>query len=257
MTLLPPLLPDEKLEQVNENIRLISKKDGLSFGTDAFLLAAYIARSPSSVAVDLGSGTGILPLLLLARNKVKRAVAVEVQEAFGDLIERNASLNQMQEKLEVLRCDLRTLPSAALPAECADIVLSNPPYMKADSGRANESQAKFIARHEICGDIFDFCRTASSLLKYGGKFYCVYRPDRLIDLLDAMRKNALEPKKMTLVHATASSAPSMALIEAKKGASPSLILTRPLFLTKQDKTTQTEDAARIYEACSFEDFWKV
>ncbi|MBO5306324.1 MAG: methyltransferase [Clostridia bacterium] len=257
MTPLPHLHPDEKIEKVNENINLISKKDGLTFGTDAFLLAAYMGKAPSALAVDLGSGTGILPLLLLAKQKIKKAVAVEVQEAFGDLIVRNAALNQMSNKLELLRCDLRELPSKALPAENADFVLSNPPYMKADSGKANESEAKFIARHEICGGIGDFCRAAASLLKYGGKFYCVYRPDRLVDLFDAMRRNSLEPKRMTLVHATARSAPSIALVEAKKGASPSLILTRPLFLTKEDKVTQTEDTKRIYETCSFEDFLKV
>lgn len=251
----PLLRSDEKIEKVNENISLISKKDGLTFGTDAFLLAAYIGKAPSALAADLGSGTGILPLLLLARDKVRCAVAVEVQEAFGELIARNASLNQMEDRIKVLRCDLRSLPSDALPAESADIVLSNPPYMKAQSGKPNASEAKFIARHEICGDIGDFCHTASALLKYGGKFYCVYRPDRLIDLFDAMRKNSLEPKRMTLVHATAASAPSIALIEAKKGAAPSLILTRPLFLTNEDKITQTRDAKRIYETCSFEDFF--
>lgn len=245
---------DERLESVNEDIRLISKKDGLTFGTDAFLLAAYMSRTPKALAVDLGSGTGILPLLLLARGKIGRAIAVEIQESFCDLIQRNAALNKRENQITLEACDLRALPTDTLQAESADIVLSNPPYMKADSGKANQSQAKFIARHEVCGDIFDFCRTASVLLKYGGKFYCVYRPDRLMDLLSAMRTCALEPKRMTFVHATAQTPPSMVLIEAKKGAAPSLILTRPLFLTKKDKITQTEDAARIYATCSFESF---
>ncbi|MBE6662162.1 MAG: SAM-dependent methyltransferase [Ruminococcaceae bacterium] len=257
MPTFPPLLPGEKLEKVNENISLIRKTDGLTFGTDAYLLAAYVGRSPNSLAVDLGSGTGILPLLLLAREKIGRAVAVEVQAAFGELIARNAALNQMTDRLTPLCVDLRELPSPSLPAECADIVLSNPPSMKADSGKLNPSEAKQIARHEICGDIRDFCRTASSILKYGGKFYCVYRPDRLVDLLDAMRHHGLEPKRMTLVHATANAAPSMVLVEAKKGAAPSLTLTRPLLLTEEDKVTQSEDAKRIYETCSFADFWKV
>ncbi len=246
---------NEKIETVNENIRLISKTDGLTFGTDAYLLAAYVAKSPSALAVDLGSGTGILPLLLLARDKIKKAVAIEVQESFCDLIARNAVLNQAEDDIKVLNRDVRELPTRELAAESADIVLSNPPYMKADSGKSNQSDAKFIARHEVCGDISDFCRAAASLLKYGGKFYCVYRPDRLIDLFDAMRKNKLEPKRMTLVHATSTSAPSMALVEAKKGAAPSLILTRPLILTESDGK-QTKDAERIYETGSFEEFLK-
>lgn len=255
MPLFPLINENEKIETVNENIKLISKKDGLNFGTDAYLLAAYVARSPSALAVDLGSGTGILPLLLLARKKIKKAVALEVQESFCDLIERNAALNEMSDKIETLHSDVRELPSSTLPSECADLVLSNPPYMTVDSGKANTSDAKFIARHEVLGDISDFCRAASSLLKYGGKFYCVYRPDRLVDLICAMRTHKLEPKRMTLVHATASSAPSMVLAEAKKGAAPSLILTRPLILTDAEGN-QTEDARRIYEIGSFEDFLK-
>lgn len=246
---------NEKVEKVNENITLIRRKDGLTFGTDAYLLAAYITRTPSSLAVDLGSGTGILPLLLLTKGKVREAIAIEVQEDFCDLIARNAAINGMTEKLRALHCDVRDLPSEVLPAECADLVISNPPYMTVDAGKPNTSDAKFIARHEVCGGISDFCRAASALLKYGGKFYCVYRPDRLVDLLDAMRKHKLEPKRMTLVHATATATPSMVLVEAKKGASPSLILTRPLILTDRDGN-ETEDIRRIYETCSFEDFLK-
>lgn len=252
----PLLLPNEKIETVNENIKLISKTDGLTFGTDAYLLAAYAGNAPSAHAVDLGSGTGILPLLLLAKNKVKKVTAVEIQKSFCDLILRNAVLNQMKDRLLVVERDLKQLPSDALPAEIADMVLTNPPYMKADSGKANQSDAKFIARHEVCGDIWDFCHAASSLLKYGGKFYCVYRPDRLADLFDAMRKHNLEPKRMTLVHATPHSIPSMALVEAKKGAAASLMLTRPLFLSEEKNGEQTEDAKRIYETCSFAEFLK-
>lgn len=252
----PLIYEDEKLEAVNENIRLISKKDGLTFGTDAYLLASYVTASPTARAVDLGSGTGILPMLLVARKKITTAVAVEIQEDFASLIGRNAALNGMSEQITPLCADVRTLPNGTLPSECADIVLSNPPYMKADSGKANAHTAKFIARHEVLGNIGDFCRAASALVKYGGKFYCVYRPDRLADLFAALRQNKLEPKRITPVAATASAAPSMVLVEAKKGASPSLILTKTLFLYESDGKTQSADAARIYETCSFEDFLK-
>lgn len=255
MPSLPFIDENEKLETVNENIKLIRKRDGLTFGTDAYLLAAYVSRTPSALAIDLGSGTGILPLLLLAKDKIKKTIAVEVQESFCDLITRNAALNGMSEHLSAFFADVRTLPSGALAAESADLVISNPPYMTVDSGKPNASDSKFIARHEVCGDISDFCHAASALLKYGGRFYCVYRPDRLVDLFDAMRRHNLEPKRMTLVHATAASSPSMVLVEAKKGASPSLVLTRPLILTNADGHP-TEDTARIYQTCSFEDFLK-
>lgn len=256
MTTSPCITPDEKIEQVNENIRLISKRDGLTFGTDAYLLAAYIKKSATSLAIDLGGGTGILSMLLVARQKIKKAVCVEIQKDFAELIARNTALNGMEESITALHCDIRELPNKTILAETADIVLSNPPYMKISSGKPNQSSAKFIARHEVCGDIGDFCRVACSLLKYGGSFYCVYRPDRLVDLFDAMRKNTLEPKRMTLVAATPNTAPSMVLIEAKKGASPSLLHTRTLFLSHADGKTQTQDAKHIYDTCSFEDFLK-
>ncbi len=253
MLALPAISEEEKIETVNEKIRLISKKNGLSFGTDAYLLAAFVPRMPSALAIDLGSGTGILPLLLLTRQKVKTAVAVEVQTAFCDLITRNAALNGVSDKITVLNCDLRELPKNLLACESADMVLSNPPYMKVDSGKPNVHGQKFIARHEVCGNIGDFCHAASGLLKYGGKFFCVYRPDRLVDLLSAMRLATLEPKKMTFVHANTASSPSMVLVEAKKGARGSLTLTKPLFLRTADGN-MTPDAERIYETCSFGEF---
>ena len=245
---------DERLDYVNEKITLIQKNDGLTFGTDAFLLAAFADAKPSGVAAELGTGTGIISLLCVARERFSKIYAFEIQEDFADLAQRNAEYNGFNDKLTVICKDIRDCSSGDTERE-VDAVFANPPYMKTDSGKPNESDAKFIARHEVCGDISDFCHTAASLLKYGGKFYCVYRPDRLVDLLDAMRKHKLEPKRMTAVHATMTSAPSMVLVEAKKGASPSLILTRPLILTGENGT-ETADIQRIYETCSFEEFLK-
>lgn len=252
MKAVPPIFEDELLDTVNENIRLIRKKEGLTFGTDAYLLAAYVSAARSANAADLGSGTGILPLLLLFRDKIKQATAIEIQESFCSLITRNALLNGMSDRLFACCADVRAL---SLPAESFDIVLSNPPYMRADCGKPNAHDMKWIARHEVCGSIADFCAAASRLLKYGGRFYVVYRPDRMVDLLAALRASALEPKRMTLVQATAASAPSMLLLEAKKGAACSLKLTRPLILQDADRSMSV-DAARIYETCSFAEFLK-
>ncbi len=252
MTDLPLIHNDEQLDTVNESIKLIRKKDGLTFGTDSYLLAAYVSPERSARAIDLGSGTGILPLLLLSRDKVKNATAVEIQEVFCDLIERNAVLNHQTDRLTVCHGDVRSL---SLPCEGADIVLSNPPYMKADSGKPNIHDIKYIARHEVMGGISDFCHAASRLLKYGGRFYCVYRPDRMVELICALRAVSLEPKKMTLVQATANTEPSMLLLEAKKGAACSMKLTRPLILNDMGGE-MSEDAKQIYGTCSFSDFFK-
>ncbi len=248
---------DELFETVNENINLIRKKNGLTFGTDAYLLAAYMPKRTRASAVELGGGTGIISFLMLAGAKCAKVTAVEIQSEFCDLMQRNAELNCLADRFSVLHADVRSIP---METESADIVFSNPPYMKADSGRRNEFDEKFIARHEVHGGIDDFCAAASMLLKYGGNFYCVYRPDRLMDLLASLRAHHLEPKKMTFVHADKNTEPSMVLIEAKKGAAPSLRLTKPLFLhdeeSKKEKARPlTDDAARIYETCSFDSFF--
>ena len=253
------LRDDEKLEKVNHDISLIRKKNGLTFGTDAYLLAAYIPARTRAFAIELGGGTGIISLLLLAAKKCASVTAVEVQPEYCDLMKRNAALGGF-EQFSAHCADVRALPDGVLTSECADVVFSNPPYMKADSGKRNEHDEKFIARHEVCGGIDDFCGAAERLLKYGGSFYCVYRTDRLIDLLASLRAHRLEPKKMTFVHADKSSEPSIVLVEAKKGASPSLVLTKPLILHPENAGEKSRplspDAERIYETCSFADFFK-
>ena len=256
-SLLPQLADDERLDTVNEKIRLIQKKQGLTFGTDAFLLAAFVKSAPRVHAVDLGSGTGILPLLLLAKEKIKCATAIEVQPAFADLIERNAKLNGFDGCITPLCANVKDLRPEHIGGEVG-LVISNPPYMKCTSGKRNESDEKYIARHEVCGDITDFCACAARLLKHGGKFVCVWRPDRLTDLLNAMHDCKLEPKRMTFVHADTESEPSSVLIEATKGAAPSLRVSKPLILheahTKGQKVRQLTPAAQsIYDTCSFAD----
>ena len=250
---------DERQDQVNENITLTQKTDGLTFGTDAYLLAAYVKPKAKARAVDLGSGTGIIPLLCLAKDKFASCVAAEIQPAFGELILRNAKENEMDDRLTLWAGDVRELTAAKLGYE-ADIVTANPPYMTQHSGAANLHEEKYIARHEVHGGIFDFCAAAGRILKHGGRFYCVFRPDRLSDLMAAMREARLEPKRMTLVHATYAATPSMVLVEATKGAAPSLTVTPPLCLWTADEKNPSKPAQPmvptaegdyIYEHCAF------
>lgn len=248
--------PNERIDEINENLRLICRKDGLTFGTDAYLLSAYAKASHRSVAADLGSGTGVIALLCGAREKFKKIFAVEIQPDFAELIRRNAALNGLDGMIEPICADVRDIKPDVLGGE-VDVVLSNPPYMKKNAGKRNETDEKYIARHEVCGDIYDFCSAAARILRYGGTFLCVYRPDRLTELLDAMRKNALEPKKMTFVHADGNTPPSVVLIEAKKGGACGLKVTPPLFLYREEinengSRTMTDAALKIYENCSFE-----
>lgn len=237
----------EKLNTVNENLSLIQRKNGLTFGTDALLLAAFIPAGKDAVAAELGTGTGIISMLLATRKKFKHITAAEIQPIYAELAERNVALNSLCESVKVVTADVRT-PAEIGTLGSFDAVFSNPPYMKTTAGYANAESEKNIARHEVHGDIGDFCAAAAKLLKYGGRFYCVYRTDRLADLICAMKQNNLEPKRMTYVHAHKDAPPSMVLTEARLGAGVGLKITRPLLLhTDKDARTDTEDMKTVYE----------
>ena len=250
------LRTNETLDTVNEQLRLIQRKDGLRYGTDAYLLAAYVRPAASARAVDLGSGSGIIPLLCLARNKFSHAYAVEVQEDFADIIGRNAALNGFEDRLTTVCKDLRELSAADVGGE-VNSVTANPPYMKTNAGKRNESDAKYIARHEVKGGVDDFCAAAARLLKHGGSFYVVWRPDRLCELTESLSRHKLEPKRMSFVQGDENAEPSMVLIEAKKGAAHGLRISPTLILTKNG--TQSERAAQIYQCCSWSDsdLWNI
>lgn len=246
------------ITNINENLRLIQNENGLTFGTDAYLLSAFSVGGKNKIGADLGSGTGIIPLLICSREKAAKIYAIEVQESFCDLIRQNAELNGFSDRIIPVNKNVADLKAADLGQEL-DFVVSNPPYMTANSGKRNEYDEKYIARHEVCGNISDFCACANRLLKHGGKFYCVYRPDRLVDLMSAMRENKLEPKVITFVSATVDSDPSMVLVRSVKGGASGNTVTRTLFLhsSREDsaKSILSPDAKAIYENCSFEIFF--
>lgn len=238
---------NERLDEVNESIRLIQKTDGLTFGTDALLLASYIA-SGSGKGCELGGGTGIISFLLLARKKLTGTACVEIQTEYAELIKRNAELNGLSDRIEVVSSDLRKYN----PKITFDTVYSNPPYMKADSGKGNIADKKNVARHEIFGDIMDFCAAAKRLTRYGGSFYAVYRPDRLADLLFSMKTCQLEPKRITLVHASKESPSSIVLVEARRGGGVGALLTKPLIIyDDKESRSYTKDMKYILENGSF------
>ncbi len=234
------LLSDETLTEINDNLKLIQKKGGLTFGSDALLLASFVKKPRGAVAMDLGSGTGVIALLAASRGNFKKIYAVEIQQKFADIIGRNARLNGLDDTVEPICADLRDVK-----LEC-DIVFSNPPYMKTSSGKSSDDDGRDIARRERNGGIYDFCECASRCLSDGGDFYVVYRPDRMVDLLCALRENKLEPKKLIFVCADENHAPSLVLVSAKKGAAPSLIVPKPLFLNLGGEMSQ--DAKKIYES---------
>ena len=237
----------ERLDYVNDKIELIQNGEGLTFGTDALLLASYVDGRYKD-AVELGGGSGIISLLLLTRAKAQEVTCLEVQPEYAELIRRNAEHNSLSDRLRAVCCDVREYTPES---EC-ELVVSNPPYMKATSGKMCHSDKKSIARHELFGDISDFAVAGAKMLKYGGSMVFVYRPDRLVDLICAMRAAGIEPKRMTLVLADSASVPSMALIEGKRGGRCGLKMTPPLIIYSDREHRQySADMQYIMENGSF------
>lgn len=249
--------------KINEGLSLSQNKNGLTFGSDAYLLAAFTQTLPytpsGKVMADLGSGTGIIPLLCAEKKRFSRIFAIEIQESFCELISENAEQNCFNETITPICADVRDIKAITLGQE-VDVVCANPPYMKDGAGKRNTYDEKYIARHEVYGEINDFCACAKRILKHGGKFLTVYRPDRLEDLLVALRENNLEPKRMVFVCAHPKAEPSMVLVEAVKGANAGMRVTRPLFLADSAEdyigNKQSEDAKAIYSLCSFAKFFE-
>ena len=242
-----------RLDAVNDDISLLQKKQGLTFGTDALLLASYI-EGKYDRALELGAGTGVISLLLLKREKARQVTALEVQADFAEIIRKNAVRNDVSDALDSICIDLRDFSCE----KKYPLVFTNPPYMRCDSGKANVYDEKNIARHEVKGTIFDFCKCASRSLKFGGSFYAVYRTDRMADLICAMRECKIEPKRITFVHADENSPPSMLLIEGKCGAAPSMRVTPPLILYKDSAhKTYSEDYEYIYQNGRFSEKFQI
>ncbi len=243
---------NERINIINEDLSLIENKNSLTFGTDAYLLSAYLPKKSRAVCVELGVGSGVISLLALTKKKCQHVYGFEVQNDIADIAKRNAELNGLSDKFTVINKDLRLCTATDTQKE-VDVVFSNPPYMKKDSGKLNENENKNASRHEIFGEINDFCACAKRLLKHGGDFYIVYRPDRMIDLISALRNNNLEPKKLTFIHPNSATPPSLLLISAKLGGKSGLVIDKPVYIYKDGTQEYTEQFKKIYENCSFEE----
>lgn len=243
---------NERINEINENLRLIEKKDSLTFGTDAYLLSAYLKKRSSKRGAELGCGSGVISLLALTKKKCRHVYGIEVQKEIAEVAKRNAELNGLDNDFTVIASDLRAVKPSDIGGE-VDFVFSNPPYMKANGGKQNENEQKNASRHEIFGEINDFCACAKRLLKHGGDFYVVYRPDRLSDLIFALKNNNLEPKRLTFIHKNTDTPPSILLISAKKGGKSGMVVDAPVYIYKNGSSEYTDEYSKIYESCTFGD----
>ncbi|MBQ8911833.1 MAG: methyltransferase [Clostridia bacterium] len=235
----------ERADAVNGGLTLLQNEGHLAFGTDALLLSAFVGKAKR--AAELGAGNGIVSLLCAARGKCGHIDAYEIQNAVADLCQKNVEKNDLTHLITVINGDLRQIEGEKNGSY--DAVFSNPPYMKADAGRSCATTEKQMARHEMAGDIYDFCAAASRLLAFGADFYCVYRPDRLCDLFDAMRRADIEPKVVVTVCQSPRHAPSMVLVKGKKGGKAGLYFTPVFFIKEQDHNSP--DYAYVLEKGEF------
>lgn len=219
------LRENERLDYVNDKLSLIQNTEGLTFGTDALLLAGYISDGYTD-GIELGSGTGIISMLLLTREKLANVTALEVQAEYAVLTRRNAELNSLSDRLTAVCADVREYRHGGE----VSLVYTNPPYMKTTSGKANLDDKKNIARHEVYGSALDFVKCAARSLKWGGDFAAVYRTDRMMDLLSSMRDCGIEPKRLTVIMADEMSPPSLFLVVGRRGGRCGLKVTRPLII---------------------------
>lgn len=245
----------ERIDDVNEKLKIIQLKDGLTFGTDSYILSAFAKANPKGRAADLGAGVGTISLLCASKNKYAETVSFEIQKEVYGVLERNISLNGFEGIISPVLGDIRDAGLSREYNAYFDTVITNPPYMKSMSGLENGSSILNASRREENGTISDFASFASKILKFGGDFYTVYRPDRLADLIFAMKNCRLEPKEIVFVCPKRDSAPSLVLVHGKSGASSDVIIYRPLVIY-DESGNYTEDFASVYDTFSLDKFLK-
>ena len=224
---------DERIDDLQRNgYRIIQKKKGFCFGMDAVLLSGFAQVKEGEVSVDLGTGTGIIPILLEAKTKGKHFTGLEIQEEVSEMAGRSVRLNQLENRVDIVRGDIKEA-SRLFGKASFDVVTSNPPYMNDNHGLKNPELPKAIARHEVFCTLDDVCREASLLLKSGGRFYMVHRPHRLAEIITALKTYKLEPKRMKLVHPFVDKEANMVLIEAVRGGRSMMKVEAPIIVYRE------------------------
>lgn len=229
------------------SLKILQAEDGYRYSIDPFLLAAFVSFPIGSKVVDLGSGSGVISLLLSQKDPMAKVVGLELQQALVERSRRSVVLNGFQNRIEILQGDVRDLPANLLPG-AFDVVVSNPPYRKVASGRLASGDERCRARHELAGGLVDFLKAANSLLKTGGRFFVVYLAERLPELMAEMRSLRLEPKRLRMVCSRAGDEARLILVEGRKNARPGLKVESPLIIYQGAGRDYSDEVLAIYAA---------
>lgn len=243
------LKPGERIDELQRNgYGIIQSEDNFRFGMDAVLLSGFAGVKKGGTAVDLGTGTGIIPILMEAKTEGRQFFGLEIQEAMAEMASRSVRLNGLEEKIHIINgdiCCVADIPELVGVLGRADTVTCNPPYMKESHGIKNPEDAKAIARHEIKCSLSDVCRAASRLLRSRGHFYMVHRPLRLTEIIEEMRKCRLEPKRIKPVYPFIDKEANMVLIEAVKDGAAECRFESPV-IVYSEPGKYTDEIYRIY-----------
>lgn len=220
----------ERLDDLQlSGYRIIQNPEKFCFGMDAVLLSGFVKARKGDRLLDLGTGTGILPILLSAKTQCAHLTGLEIQEESADMALRSVRLNDLEDRVSIVEGDIREAGTLFPPASF-DVITCNPPYMIGQHGIANPEEPKAIARHEILCTFEDVAANTAKLLKPGGHFFLVHRPFRLAELLIVLSKYRLEPKRMRLVYPYVDKEPNMVLLEAVRGGNPRMTVESPLII---------------------------
>lgn len=237
------LKENERIDDLQlNNLKIIQNSDWFCFGIDSILLSGFATEiHNSSKIIDLGTGTGILPILLSEKIKKSEIVGVEVQKEVADMAKRSIELNNLESRIEIINKNIKELEYK----EEFDAVVTNPPYKEKDTGLINSNKVKLISRHEVEGELEDFIKVSSKVLKNKGNMYMVNRPERIVDIFEYCRIYKLEPKEMRMVYSKVKSKPTLVLIKATKNANKYLKVKEPFYIYDEEGN-YTEEILKIY-----------
>ena len=269
------LKENERIDDLEfNNLKIIQNKDGFCFGIDSVLISDYAKKDikNNALGVDLGTGTGIISILLSAKTRLSKIIGIEVQKEVADMAQRSIELNGLQNKIEIKNVNIKNIiqnidnsklekrkkqvklgniqtethkEKDNIWLEKFDFVVTNPPYKKLETGKVNESEYKYISRHEVTANLEDFIKVSKYLLKDKGSFFMVHRPDRLVDIIELMRKYKLEPKNIRFIYPSVDKSPNLVLIKGIKNAKPFLKIDKPLIVYNQNGE-YTDEIYEIY-----------
>lgn len=239
------LHPGERFDDLNRNgYSIIQNPQKFCFGMDAVLLSGFCEVKEKERVLDLGTGTGIIPILLEAKTKGKEFIGLEIQEESADMARRSVSYNHLEERVSIVTGDIKEA-SKIFGGSSFDVITTNPPYMIGQHGLKNASEAKTIARHEVLCTLDDIMRESAKLLKPKGRFYMVHRPFRLAEIMVTMKKYNIEPKRMQLVYPFVDKEPNMVLIEGLRDGNPRMTVEKPLIVYKE-QNIYTDEIISVY-----------